>query len=90
MPKNRDSCPASVSVLLNPKDRVRRALPVGECEGGDMIYWGHGNPSIWPWSVSNGVPCCLDSQISPPYPESWYTGLFEETFPENTEEFTGV
>ena len=55
-----------------------------------MIYLGHGNPSIWSWSLSNGIPRCLDSEISPPYPESWCAGLFEKTFSENTEELAGV
>ena len=55
-----------------------------------MIYLGHGNPSIWSWSLSNGIPRCLDSEISLPYPECWCAGLFEKTFSENTEELAGV
>ena len=65
-------------------------MPVGECIGGDMVCIGHGSPSIWPRSLSNGVSRCLDSEISPPYPESWCAGIFEETFPESDEELGGV
>ena len=74
----------------NPKGRVPRAMPVGECIGGDMVCLGHGSSSVWPRSLSNGVSRCLDSEISPPYPESWCAGLFEETFPESDEEFAWV
>ena len=73
-----------------PKGRVPRAMPVGECIGGDMVCLGHGSPSIWPRSLSNRVSRCLDSEISPPYPESWGAGLFEKTFPESDEEFAWV
>ena len=59
----------------NPKGRVPRALPVGECKGGDMVYLKNGSASIWTWSLSNGIPRCLDSEISPPYPESWCAWL---------------
>ena len=80
-----DSVPSN-----NPKGRVPRALPVGECEGGDMVCLEHGNPSIWAWSLPNGVPRCMDPEISPPYPESWSARLLEKTFPESHEEFAGV
>jgi len=40
MPGNRETCSTCEFVSLNLKDRVPRALPVGECEGGDMdILW---------------------------------------------------
>ena len=76
--------------LISPKGRVPRAMPVGECIGGDMVCLGHGSPSIWPRSLSNGVSRCLDSEISPSYPEFWCAGLFEKTFPESDEEFAWV
>ena len=76
--------------LISPKGRVPRALPVGECKGGDMVCLGHGSPSIRPRSLSNGISRCLDSEISPPYPESWCAGLFEKTFPESDEKFAWV
>ncbi len=65
-------------------------MPVGECIGGDMVCLGHGNPGIWSRSLSNGVSRCMDSEISPPYPESWCARIFEETFPESDEELAGV
>ena len=74
----------------NPKGRVTRALPVGECEGGDMVCLEHGNQSIWTWSLPNGVSRCMDSEISPPDPESWSARLLEKTFPESHEEFAGM
>ena len=77
-------------LLISPKGRVPRAMPVGECIGGDMVCLGHGSPSIWPRSLSNGVSRCLDSEISPSYPEFWCAGLFEKTFPESDEEFAWV
>ena len=86
-----DECRASViTILINPKGRVPRALPVGECKGGDMILLWYGSAIIRSWGLSNGIPRCLDSEISPPHPESWCTGLFEQTFPENNEEFARV
>jgi len=74
----------------NPKGRVPRALPVGECEGGDMVCLKYGDPSIRTWSLPNGVSRCMDTEISPPYPESWSARLLEKTFPESDEEFAGV
>ena len=87
-----NGCQTAVSLAQsnNPKGRVPRALPVGECEGGDMVCLGHGNPSVWPWSLPNGVSRCLDPKISPPYPESWSARLFEKTFPESHEKFAGM
>jgi hypothetical protein len=32
----------------------------------------------------------MDTEISPPYPESWSARLLEKTFPESDEEFAGV
>ena len=78
---------SSIACVL---ERVPRAMPVGECEGGDMVCLGHGDPSIWTWSLPNGVSRCMDSEISPPYPESWSARLLEKTFPESHEEFAGV
>ena len=46
-----------------------------------MVCLGHGGPSIWPRSLSNGVSRCLDSEISPPYPESWVRGYLRKLFP---------
>jgi len=74
----------------NPKGRVPRALPVGECEGGDMVCLKYGDPSIRTRSLPNGVSRCMDTEISPPYPESWSARLLEKTFPESDEEFAGV
>ena len=74
----------------NPKGRVQRALPVGECEGGDMVCLGHGKPIIWTWSLPNWVSRCMDPEISPPYPESWSARLLEKTFPESHEELAGT
>ena len=36
---------------------------------------------IWTWRLSHRVPCCLDTEISPPYPESWCAGVYKQTFP---------
>ena len=30
----------------------------------------------------------MDTEISPPYPESWRERIFEQTFPEGDKEFT--
>ena len=46
-----------------------------------MILLWYGSAIIRSWGLSNGIPRCLDSEISPPHPESWCTGLFEQTFP---------
>ena len=32
----------------------------------------------------------MDTEISPPYPESWGTGVYKQTFPEGTEGDAGV
>ena len=50
-----------------------------------MVCLGHGNTIIGSWSLSNGIPYCLDNQISPPYPESWGEGIHKQTFPQNNE-----
>ena len=55
-----------------------------------MVCLGHGSESVWAWSLSDGIPCGLDSEISPPYPESRCAGLFKQTFSEGTEESTRV
>lgn len=61
----------AIDILLNiPKGRVPRALPMGACKGGEMVWLRHWSPSIWPWSLSSGVPGYLNSEISPLYPES--------------------
>ena len=65
-------------------------MPVGECLGGDMVCLVHGHARIWSWSLSDRISHCLDSEILPPYPESWHTELLEQTFPESAEEFTRV
>ena len=40
-----------------------------------MICLEHGNASIWTRCVSHRVPCGMDSEISPPYPECWCAWL---------------
>ena len=30
----------------------------------------------------------MDTEVSPPYPESWREGISEQTFPEGDKEFT--
>ena len=51
-----------------------------------MVCLGHGNAIIRTWSLSNRISHSLDTEISPPYPESWCAGIFKQTFPESNEE----
>ena len=37
---------------------------------------------IWAWRISHRVSRCLDTEISPPYPESWGAGVYKQTFPQ--------
>jgi len=46
-----------------------------------MVCLEHGSEGIWPWGLSNGIPRCLDFEISPPYPESWCAGYLSKLFP---------
>jgi hypothetical protein len=65
-------------------------LPVGEWLGGDMIRCASGDTSFRSWSLSDGISHRLDTEILPPYPECWDTGLFTETFSEGHVEFAGL
>ena len=49
-----------------------------------------GDEVIWTWRISDGVSHSLDTEISPPYPESWGAGLSHQTFPQGIEENAGV
>ena len=35
--------------------------------------------------VSHGVSHSLDTEIPPPYPESWGGGIYKQTFPKDNE-----
>ena len=48
---------------------------------------GYGYTSRRSYSVSYGVPSCVDSEVSPPYPESGVTGLSCQTFSESNAGF---
>ena len=76
-----------ITISNNPKDRVPQALPVGECEGGDMVCIRRGNLSIWERSLSNRVSRSIDPETSPPYTEPWSARLLEKTFPGSHEEY---
>jgi hypothetical protein len=55
-----------------------------------MIYCWNGNTAIRAWSLSYGISYSVDNEISPPYPESWRTWVFVQTFSEGIEEHAGV
>ena len=40
-----------------------------------------GNEVIWTRRLSYRISHCLDTEISPPYPESWGEGIYKQTFP---------
>ncbi len=50
-------------------------MPVGECRLRDFgirkYIVMHGKSIFWAWSVSDGIPCGVDSKISKTNPESW-------------------
>ena len=48
-----------------------------------MIKWMRGNKIIRTYSISNGVSYSLDTEISPPHPESWRKRVLNETFSED-------
>ena len=45
-----------------------------------------GDKVIRAWSLSDGISRSLDTEISAPYPESWGAGVYQQTFPQDTEE----
>jgi len=49
-----------------------------------------GDEVIRTWCVSNRVSHSLDTEISPPYPESWGGGIYKQTFPKDNEKDAGV
>jgi hypothetical protein len=36
---------------------------------------------IGAWCIPDRIPCCLDTEISPPYPESWLSRYLVELLP---------
>ena len=40
--------------------------------------------------VSDGISYCVGSEVSPPHPECWRCGVFEETFSEADEADAGM
>ena len=40
---------------------------------------------IRPWGLSHRIPYCMDTEISPPHPESWCAWLPSQTFSESPE-----
>ena len=77
-------------LLISPKGRVPRAMPVGECKGGDMVNFSHGKSLFWSWSISDGISYSMDTEISPPNPEFWNAWIFEKTFPKGNEGDAGL
>ena len=77
-------------LLISPKGRVPRAMPVGECKGGDMVNFSHGKSFFWSWSISDGISYSMDTEISPPNPEFWNAWIFEKTFPKGNEGDAGL
>ncbi len=49
-----------------------------------------GDEIIWARRLSHGISHSLDTEILPPYPESWRTGVYKQTFPEGIEGNAGV
>ena len=49
-----------------------------------------GNEILWTQRLSHRVSHCLDTEISPPYPESWSAGVFKQAFPKNIERYARV
>ncbi len=71
-------------MLKNPKGRVPRAKPVGECCEGDMrlVKWMHGDKVIRAHGISHRISHSLDTEISPSHPESWRKRVLDEAFSE--------
>lgn len=55
-----------------------------------MIRWRSGYSIFRSRRLSHGISYRLDSEISPPYPKSWGTRVFEKTFSEGDEESAGM
>ena len=49
-----------------------------------------GDEAMWERRLSHRVPCYLDTEISPPYPESWCAKVYKQTFPKSTEGYARV
>jgi len=49
-----------------------------------------GNELIWAWRLSHRISHSLDTEISPPYPESWRKGEYKQTFPKGIKGYAGV
>jgi len=49
-----------------------------------------GDKVIRAWCVSYGVSYSMDTEISPPYPESWGGGIYRKTFPEGIKKDAGM
>ena len=55
-----------------------------------MVYCLNGDSVIRTWCLSHGIPYCVDTQISPPYSESWREGISSQTFSESSQEHARV
>ena len=44
-----------------------------------------GDEVIWTRRLSYRISYSLDTEISPPYPESWGAGIYKQTFPKDNE-----
>ena len=49
-----------------------------------------GDEVIWAWRISDGISHSLDNEVSPPYPESWGVGVYQQTFPPGNKDDAGV
>ena len=54
-----------------------------------MLYCLNGDSIIRTRCLSYGIPYCVDTQISPPYLESWREGIFSQTFPKALRKMPG-
>jgi len=45
---------------------------------------------IWARRLSDRISCSLDTEISPPYPESWGAGVYKQTFSQGIEGDAGL
>ena len=50
----------------------------------------YGDEVIWAQRLSYRVPYCVDTEISPPYHESWCKGVYKQAFPQGIKEHDGV
>ena len=50
-----------------------------------MVYCLNGDSIIRTRCLSYGIPYCVDTQISPAYPESWREGIFSQTISESSQ-----